>query len=224
MKKVLAVCTFALVFATPLVSSASSITNSFLTSSTGTAQIDISDTIQFEVTITLNASQGYQAVLWTLSGDIQGALPDSNAADHSVTNWDWHYVKANGAAGGSKYNIGFGLDNRLTPVATDGTAAPPGTSTPVSALWGYLGNAQVADGNPAMIGTVTIHADTNGVYQAGGYIQPGVGLFSDGVTPDTVTISGGNFTVGVVPEPGTALLLLLGLTGLGAMGRTSRRK
>ena len=55
MKKALALSVFTLVMSLPLVSSAASVSNSFLSSTSGTASIAVSDTIQFEVTITTDA-------------------------------------------------------------------------------------------------------------------------------------------------------------------------
>ena len=60
MNKALALSAFALIMTLPLVSSASSITNTFISSSADTGtQYDlvVGDTIQFEVTLQLNLGQ-----------------------------------------------------------------------------------------------------------------------------------------------------------------------
>ena len=80
----------------------------------------------------------------------------------------------------------------------------------------------MGDGVPSLVGTVTILADTPGFFYSGGaYLHPGVGSISTGGVEYDVTVSGGAYIVG--PEPGTALLLMLGLIGLGVAGRSNRR-
>jgi hypothetical protein len=205
--------------ALPLVSSASSITNDFRTSTSGTAQLNVGDTIQFNVTIELNAAQAYTTVLWTLSGDI-GVAETVNSpfpgVNNLVTSWEWHYTN-NSGTGGNK--VKMGTNGRIAPLALDAGLPPPNA---VTAFYGFVEN-KTGDGVPSLVGTVTIQATADGTYTGGGYLQPGGGLFGDGSGGDVVTISGGAFTVGVVPEPGTVLLLALGFGGLGVMGRSSRK-
>ena len=66
--------------AIPYVALASSIESTFLTSSTGTAQIDVGDTIQFEVTITTNPNQNYTTLIWSLTGDAAEAVTSSQGS------------------------------------------------------------------------------------------------------------------------------------------------
>lgn len=213
MKKALALSAFALVMALPLVSSASSVTNSFLSSSSGTETISVSDTIQFEVTMTTNGGQNYNTIFWSITGDRAGALAGTPAtwpttADHIVTGWDWHYT-----AGGK---VKMGTNGRLVPFTP---AQDVGNS--VSSPYGFFATNKTGDGVPALVGTVTIQASASGVYQGGGFQYPGVDGFIGSSGTDVTTVSGGAFTV--VPEPGTALLMVLGLGGLGVMGRKSRK-
>jgi hypothetical protein len=213
-KQTLAIATFAYILTLPFVSSASSIVNQFLTSSTGTAYIDIGDTIQFEVTISLNSEQPYRVAVWTLSGDTENASSSSPNSDwvgvrHIVQNWDWHYTNGSGA-GGNK--VKMGTNGRILPFVA--SAPPPNR---VTGLYGFLEN-KTGNGIPAMVGTVTILADEYGYYRGGGYLQPGIGKFGSLTVSEVVTISGGQFTVNfdAIPEPSTALLLTLGMVGLAA--------
>ena len=215
MKKALALSAFALVMALPLVSSASSVTNSFLSSTSGTETISVSDTIQFEVTITTNAGQNYNTIFWSITGDAAAAVVTPvvdwpTDVDHIVTDWEWHYTPA----GGGK--VKMGTNGRLN------TSPPPqAVGNSVSGPYGFFATNKTGDGVPALVGTVTIHASASGVYQGGGIQYTGVDGFIGSAGTDVTTVSGGAFTV--VPEPGTALLMVLGLGGLGVMGRKSRK-
>lgn len=209
LKKALAAGIIALALTSPLVSAASSITNTFLTSSTGTSLIAVGNTIQFEVTVELNAAQAYLAALWTLSGDTASAIGSSAGSgwagvDNIVSDWDWYYSTISGA-GGTEVRIG---EISFVPFA-------PSVPAPdrVTGLYGFL-ESETGDGIPSMVGTVTITADASGLFTGGGYLQPGVGAFGNSTVLDFVTINGGQFTV--VPEPSTALLLILGMVGLTA--------
>ena len=224
MNKALALSAFALIMALPLVSSASSITNTFLSSSSdsGTASdLVAGNTIQFEVTLQLNDGQIYTTVLFTLSGDtlnpdvVDGSANLGNgwlSTNHTVSNWIWHY--------GKNDKVDLGMDGR--EVVKSGVLGDN-----VAGLYGNFGIEKspgvprIGDGLASMVGTVTLTVDALGSFTGGAYLHPTLGFFGNGTTEDVVAISGGEFTV--VPEPGTALLMMLGLGGLGVMGRSNRK-
>ena len=215
MKKTIALSTFALIMTLPLVSSAVSIENNFLTSSTGTNFIIVGDTIQFEVVLTIDAGFDVDTLLFTLSGD-RVAAPSATqgsgwaGVDNLVSGWSWHYTGAGG-------KVKFGTNGRVAP-ALEPAPAPDQVTGP----YGFFGLLKTGDGVPSLVGTVTILADTpGGPYSGGAYLHPGVGTIEFETVPYAVTVSGGDYFVG--PEPGTALLLMLGLIGLGVAGRSNRR-
>ncbi len=219
MKKALALGAFAIAMAFPLVSSAASVVNTFIGSSSFTGSNDdlvVSDTIQFEVEITTDGGVNIDTLFWSLTGDAANAVGSTQGCgwcgvDNIVTNWVWHYTPP----GGGKMKLG--TNGRFTPNAT-GQASPVGNA--VSSAYGFFGTSKTGDGNPALVGTVTIHATAAGQFQGGGFHLPGVDGFFGSAGASASTISGGEFTV--VPEPGTALLMFLGLGGLGVMGRRNR--
>jgi len=176
----------------------------------------VSDTIQFEVTITTDAGVDYNTVLWSLTGDAGAAVGSTLGSgwagvSNIVTNWAWHYTPA----GGGK--VKMGTNGRLVP----GLPAPLPTPDRVSGVYGFFGTSKTGDGIPALVGTVTIHGDTFGTYTGGGFQYPGVDGFFGSGGGGTVPVSGGAFTV-ITPEPNTALLLSLGLAGLSARRRSLR--
>jgi len=211
MKKAIALSAFALLMTLPLVSSAASVSNSFLSSTSGTASIAVSDTIQFEVTIGTDAGVNYNTILWSITGDAGAAVGSTAGSSWAgvsniVTNWAWHFTPA----GGGK--VKMGTNGRISPSA-------PAIPTPdrVSGPYGFFGTSKTGDGVPALVGTVTIHADTVGTFAGGGFQYPGVDGFLGSGGGGVVPVSGGAFTV--VPEPGSALLMAAGLVGLAAAGR-----
>jgi len=203
---------FAVVITNPCVGSAMSVTNTFLTSTSGTSSLEVSDTIQFEVTLTIDAGQEFDVGIWSLSGDAVGAFGSTLASgwagvSNVVTSWEWNYTPP----GGGKVKMG-----------TNGMVAPltPPLPTPgrVSGGYGWIASlntpsSRFGDGIPALVGTVTIHADSLGTFQGGAIQYPQVDGFYLGGEGDIAPVSGGSFTVHT-PEPSSALLLAAGLGGM----------
>lgn len=214
MKKALALGAFALVMALPLVSSAASIVSTFSSSSTGTSAIAVGDTIQFEVNLTVDAATSVNTLFFGVTGDVTGALGSANpvwaGTSHVASNWEWHYTNA--------AKVKFDTNGTIAP-APPAIAGPNGV-LPVVGSYGFFGIAKTGQGIGSMVGTVTVTANSAGIFEGGGFIYPGLdGIFGTGGEIAT-TVTTAAFTV--VPEPGTAVLMLLGLGGLGVMGRKNR--
>jgi len=217
MKKALALSAFALILTLPLVSSAGTVSSAFLSSTTGTSTILVGDTITFEISITTISGANYGVWTMSLGGDQAGALAVPNTSgptwagvDQQVAAFDWNYK-----SGGSK-SVKF---------ATNGLIAPTIQTSPLG--FGVLSNNGwnsqnvTGNGNTSIIGTVTILVNTAGSYTGGGFEIGGLDAFF-GTAGSEIYISN-TAAYSVVPEPGTAVLMVLGLGGLGLMGRKSRK-
>jgi len=174
----------------------SSLTSTFLTSTSRDTSISVGDTIQFEVTVTTIPGQDYNAVLWSLTGDATAAATSTESSgwanvSHNVTKWAWNYTSS-----------GSGL----VKIGTNGTITPfaPGLTTPdrVAGFYGFLAGvngsvSKTGDGTPALVGTVTITADTVGSsFLAGAFQIPGFDGFLDGSSMnDPPTVNLGTFNV-----------------------------
>jgi hypothetical protein len=171
----------------------SSLTSTCLSSTTGSTSIAVGDTIQFEVTVTTIENQDYLAVIWSLSGDatqaVMSTVPDWPGVSHNVTNWAWNYMPGKGT-------VRIGTNGSITPFA-------PGLPTPdrVAGFYGFLVGingsvSKTGDGVPALVGTVTITADTPGSFMGGGIQIPGFDGFLDpSAMDDPPTVNLGTFTV-----------------------------
>jgi hypothetical protein len=213
MKKALALGAFALVMALPLVSSATSLSSAFKTSSTGTSAIAVGDTIQFEISVGVDNLLDITTLFFSVSGDTVGAAASSGGAwagvDHVTTNWEWNYKALT--------KVKFDTNGTIQGV-TGGSNALNGTG--VTGSYGFFGVNVTGKGVGSMVGTVTVTANANGVYEGGGFLAAGTDAFANSGGEIATTVSTAAFTV--VPEPGTAVLMLLGLGGLGVMGRKNR--
>ena len=152
----------------------------------------------------------------TLSGDIDGAVGSSLGSGwagvaQQVTNWEWNYKSG---TNGVKYPT-EGLN---TPASITNPAGPGRIVANPCGFFGstfYLGNTSTR-----LLGAVTILATTPGEFLGGAFHYPG----ADGVAgTEGVTYSelnGAAYIVG--PEPGTGLLLALGLVGVGGARRCAK--
>lgn len=186
-----------LVMALPLVSSGSELTNTFLTSTSGTSTIDVGDTIQFEVSIRTNASQTYDTILCSVTGDAAAAVGSTKGSgwggvSQMATNWSWNYKVGTGS-------VDFGTVGTINP--TTGTTILLPTPDRVAGNNGFLITSTTGTGSLAVVGTVTIAADTPGNYQGGAFLLPGVDGFMNLGVVDAVSVSTAAFTVtgGAVP-------------------------
>jgi len=215
MKKALALSAFALVMTLPLVGSAGTLTNSFLTSTSGTSSIGVGDTITYEVTIGTVSANLYDTVIFSITGDAANAVGDAIPwanTNNLVTAWNWNYKTGT-------TNVKFATNGLATPANNASLTTLP---APVGIGYGWFGQGiKTGNGNTNIVGTVTITANTIGAFDGGGFFLPGVDGFVVGGIAEASTATAASFTV--VPEPGTALLMILGLGGLGIMGRKSRK-
>ncbi len=217
MKKALAVGAFALVMALPLVSSAGSILSTFAGSTTGNSTIVVGDTISFDVFMTLSSGVSYIGMSFAVTGDEIGGLA-SNAGigwagvANQVTNWSWNFTTL--VPTQVDFTGAFGLAQPLTNP----------NSPPSPVLLGQVALGSFSGlGISVLVGTVTIAADTLGTFGGGAIMhnQPVTDSWQTAAAgADPVSFTTASFTV--IPEPGTALLMVLGLGGLAVMGRKNR--
>ncbi len=211
------VLAFALVMALPLPSSAGSITSFFAGSTTGTPTIFVGDTISFDVFMTLDAGVSYSAMSFSVTGDEAGGLA-SNAGigwagvANQVTNWSWNFSTL------VSTQVDFtGVSGFASPLLNPSTPPTPGLNGQL-ALGAFNGF-----GNSVLVGTVTIVADTAGTFRGGAIMhnQYNSDSWQTVAGADPVFFTTYSFSV-LGPEPSTALLIVLGLTGLGVMRHKNR--
>jgi hypothetical protein len=221
MKKALALSAFALILTLPLVSSAGTVESLFLSSDSGTSTISIGQNIQFEVSVTLTSGFDIDTFFFSLSGDATtaaalgaGAGPVWAGVQGLVANWEWNYKLQNNGLGTG--DVVMGTNGRIAPAFTQTLG------TPVLIQNGFFGESgRTGTGVTNILGTVTITANGAGTFQGGGFEILGLDTMAGPAGADTYISNTATYTV--VPEPGTALLMILGLGGLGVMGRKSRK-
>lgn len=135
-------------------------------------------------------------------------LPLVSAADR-----DWKINRSG--------QVNFATNRNLVP----GDHSPLTTlPAPISVGCAWLGT-RTGNGVTSVVGTQTITANPPGVFQRGGFclraVLGGVDSLFGSDAEDTVTSNTAAFPV--VPEPGAALPMILGVGGLAVMGRKSRK-
>lgn len=218
MKKTLALSAFALILMLPLVSSAGTLTSSFLGSTSGTSSLGFGDTITLEVSVNFDNAVALDTFFFSLSGDVTTATALGNVGQpwagvaSTVSNWQWNYKAGKGS-------VQFGTTGvaNITPAPSQ-----PGIGTPVLIGNGFFGIAGAfGDGTTRVIGTVTITTNQAGAFQGGGFAIAGLDTMEGLTIQQPFNVASFGYTV--IPEPGTAILMVLGLGGLGVMGRKSRK-
>jgi hypothetical protein len=138
---------------------------------------------------------------------------------------------------GSRFlNVGYFAGGVLGPVGPHpppvaGDVGPCGSTSPNDGdgcvtTWEGTSFAAPAAGLSLLVGTVTflIKAPaSDGVDIDVGALIPGVDAFLEGGTFLVIPFGGTGGTINLIPEPGTASLLGLGLIGLGLAGRRLRK-
>jgi hypothetical protein len=220
MKKALALSAFALILTLPLASSAGTVFSNFLsTSSADGTLIDMigGDTIQIEIAVQFDVDVPIDTFLFSLSADIDEVLvvgppggPSWATVQGDVTAWAWNF-KAGGFS-----DVKMSTNGRITPATfTNQGAVQIGNG--FIALPGLTGT-----GITNTIGTVTVTVGSSGgAFRAGGFEIPGTDGMAAGGVGQPFSFTTVDYTV--VPEPGTAILMVLGLGGLSVMGRKSRK-
>ena len=177
-------------------------------------------------------------LLWAVSGtDTTSVL----ASDSNIVLEVWLTAGPNGSQGGG-ISVDYSL--ALAGLTVLGYASTPGGNLPITlgvtsdtgsrvqninsgALPPFLG-AGLANGESHMLGTITFDSTgLGGVFtltaDANGPTDGVLDLGGNNIS-GTTTFNGATMNVAPVPEPGTLSLLGMGLGGLYAVGRRSRRK
>lgn len=217
----------------------------FAGSSSGTTTITVGQTISFEAFITIDEFTEVGNVSVSFTGDIdtalatdipcpgpQGAQCFSDTANR-VTDWMYADTSASRVSSiGLRRREGPRSELWLDSGGNPGVAIGNPVFQGFTALVGSVQNDSYYEGTGvrSLMGTVTITADRAGSFNAGVLVYPGVtGVYGHegGVSEIPSTVHPGTFgvvafTVLPVPEPGTALLLSMGLVGVAMRSRAGR--
>jgi hypothetical protein len=164
-----------------------------------------SDTIILESTVELFGSETFDS--WSWSIDCTGC---------QITGWTYNYVPAAPpfVPPGHVYWFNQSFELPTTPTFGGNTLSGIGSST--------LATPPTAAGSLSVIGWVTVHLSSSQYARIDPSIHAGQGFSSGGVYDSGGVTKGLQF--GHIPEPGTGLLVGLGLAGLGSLRRPARAR
>jgi len=172
-----------------------------------------------------NDAAGPLAVGDTVNVDVNVSYdgnPPELTGIFTSTEWDSSVLSLQGFTS-APFAIFFGSDGFLANVAQPGNfpGDPAGSLRTIQfgANPGQFGGA----GPATLITTLTFEVVGLGSGDVSGTLLTGDGVFTTAGVVESGSVTLGGTSIAIVPEPGTALLMGLGLAGLGVAGRRVNR-